>query len=78
MEELTGLVTSGLLAPGSKSERRGIYLDTAAGRFVLRRPGANAFSDPVLEKLVGRRITAFGEMRDYILLLADWRAVHDD
>ena len=40
---------------GSKSERDAVMLDTADASFVLRRRGGNAFSDPQLDALVGRR-----------------------
>jgi hypothetical protein len=75
MEEFQGLVTAGPFARGSKSEHRGVFLETDSGRFVLRRPGGNPFSDPVLDGLVGRKISATGETHNYVLLLADWREI---
>ncbi len=75
MEEFTGLVTAGPFGRGSKSRHEGVFLETDVGRFVLRRPGANPFSDPVLDHLVGRRISATGETHDYVLLLAHWQEI---
>ncbi len=77
MEELTGVVTTDAFAPNSKSAHQGVYLETDAGRFVLRRPGANAFHDPELQALVGRRIAAMGEKRGYVLLVTGWRGLDD-
>jgi hypothetical protein len=57
-QELTGLVIKAPFALGSKSEHEAILLDTGDKRYVLRREGGNAFFDPVLEQLVGRKSEA--------------------
>lgn len=73
MEELTGKVTRDTFAKGSKSERPAVFLKTPKGSFVLRRAGGNAFMDPALDELVGKTITANGELHGYTFLMADWR-----
>ena len=70
--EFIGTVTKRPFGSRSKSEHIAVYLDTPQGNFVLRRPGGNAFSDPELEKLVGRRIRCRGERSDYLLILSEW------
>ena len=77
MGEYSGLVTSAPFASGSKSASDAIYLETGEGRFMLRRPEGNAFADPALQALVGKRIVATGELHDYLLLLDEWRETSD-
>lgn len=72
MQSLTGEVTRDALASGSKSERDAVLLKTDRGTFVLRRAGGNAFRDPELDELVGKRITATGEVHGYTFLMASW------
>jgi hypothetical protein len=60
--ELTGKVTQGDFAKGSKSEHTAMYLETDEGSFILRHVGGNAFSDPTLLKLKGKTITAKGTL----------------
>jgi hypothetical protein len=74
-QELTGLVIKAPFALGSKSEREAILLDTGDKRYVLRRDGGNAFFDPVLEQLVGRKIRGAGRVAGYTFLLSDWAEV---
>jgi hypothetical protein len=74
-QELTGLVIKAPFAVRSKSEREAILLDTGDKRYVLRREGGNAFFDPVLEQLVGRKIRAAGRITSYTFLLSDWAEV---
>ena len=75
MQQISGKVVKGAFGTGSKSERQAIYLQSKRGRFVLRRPGENAFHDPVLEALVGRTIRCRGEIDGYLFLLSDWSEV---
>ena len=65
MEEVSGQVVKAPFGTGSKSEHDAVYLNTDKGRFVLRRPGANAFSDPELENLVGKKIQGRGQTVGY-------------
>jgi hypothetical protein len=67
---ITGMVTRMLIAPRSKSQHVGVVLRTDAGdEYILRRSGANAFHDAVLERLVGSRITGLGTVtnRNFIM-----------
>jgi hypothetical protein len=55
----------------SKSEHDGVFLVTPSGEYLLRRQGGNPFYDPELEKLVGKRIVAKGDViGDYTFLLS--------
>lgn len=59
-EELKGTVERRRYAAGSKSDHDAVMLVTEEGAFRLRRKGGNPFRDPLLEKLVGKRIAARG------------------
>jgi len=67
-----GKVVKRAFAVGSKSEREAVMLTTAAGDYVLRRAGGNAFQDPELDALVGQTIAAEGELHGYTLLMKQW------
>ena len=71
-DTFTGTVVKACFAPGSKSEREAVMLDTGSERLVLRQKGGNAFRDPALEALVGRRITGSGHRTGYTLILDNW------
>jgi hypothetical protein len=66
--ELKGKVVIKRFAKGSKSEHDAVYLETDQGNYVLRQAGANPFADPKLKKLVGKRISAEGTLKDYLFL----------
>ena len=68
IEALQGNVVRAPFAAGSKSERQAIWLETARGRFVLRRKDGPTFGDKALEKYVGKRVTCDGFIVDYMLL----------
>ena len=70
--EFTGRVIKEVFAKGSKSERPAVLLDTGDKRYVLRRRGGNPFSDPALDKLVGKNIRAVGDVSGYTLLMSEW------
>jgi hypothetical protein len=55
---------------GSKSERVAILIQTDEGRFVLRRKGAKAFSDPELDRFVGETVRVNGFLVAGATLLA--------
>jgi hypothetical protein len=71
--EQNGNVVKKTVAAGSKSERPAVMLQTDDGDYVLRIQGGNAFHDPRLEELVGKRIRARGELHGYTFLMDDWR-----
>jgi hypothetical protein len=60
VKNLRGTVTRGGYAKGSKSERVAVFLETAEGRFLLRRKGGPAFADVKLERYVGHTIELDG------------------
>jgi hypothetical protein len=66
--QLTGKVMQKKFAEGSKSEHNAIYLKTNHGSFQLRRLGGNPFADPVLKKLVGKKITAAGTLNQKLFI----------
>jgi hypothetical protein len=67
-----GIVRKRLIAPGSKSERQGVVLETEEGSLLLRREGGNPFHDPELERLVGKRIRAEGSEHGHTLVVTLW------
>ena len=71
----TGRVIRQPFAQGSKSEREAVMLQTDSGTHVLRRLGGNAFSDPELDRLVGREIEAEADLHGYTLLMKSWREI---
>ena len=73
--ELVGKVVQKKFAQGSKSEHDAMYLETDQGSFVLRRLGGNPFSDPVLKKLVGKKITATGILNKSLFLATDVKLI---
>ena len=68
----TGQVVKERVAAGSKSDRAAVMLDTGEARYVLRRRGGNAFADPALDELVGRRLRFEGLVHGYTLIVSDW------
>lgn len=55
-----GRVTRRPYAVGSKSEHEAVMLVTDEGEFRLTRRGGNPFSDPELDRLVGKYLEAEG------------------
>jgi hypothetical protein len=68
----TGKVVSRTTGTGSKSEHEAVMLETPNKDYVLRIKGGNPFSNPALDKLVGKTIKATGELADYVFFLEDW------
>jgi hypothetical protein len=68
IEGLTGAVKRGPFGTGSKSEREAVWLETAEGRFVLRRKEGPTFDDRELEKYVSKRVKCDGFIVGYMLL----------
>jgi len=73
--EISGRVIKEMFAEGTKSKHQAVMLDTGEGRYVLRRQGGNPFSDPELNKLVGKTIRGTGQLTGYTFILADWSEV---
>ena len=74
---ITGKVVSRVTGKGSKSEHEAVMLETSSKDYVLRIRGGNPFSNPQLDKLVGKTIKATGEVADYVLFLDDWEETGD-
>ena len=70
--QIKGRVIREVVAKGSKSERPAVLLDTGTTLYVLRRPGENPFNDPTLDALVGKDISATGNVNGNTLFLSDW------
>jgi hypothetical protein len=70
--EIKGRVIKEIVAKGSKSERAAVLLDTGKKQYVLRRPGENPYSDSTLDDLVGKTISATGNVNGVTLFLSDW------
>lgn len=71
--KLNGKVVRARFAPGSKSDHMAVMLDTDEGRFKLRRPEGNPFSDPELDKLVGSEIEGAGNITGNLFIMTDWK-----
>jgi hypothetical protein len=70
-----GLVVRKRVSAGSKSDREAVVLQTGEAELVLRREGGNAFADPELDKLVGRRIRGTGRRAGYTFIMTSWEDV---
>jgi len=66
--ELTGKVIQKIFGENSKSEHNAVFLQTDDATYQLRRLGGNAFSDPILNKLIGKNITATGILTGMLFL----------
>jgi len=71
-DQYEGRVVRKRVGEGSKNEHSAVVLETADNDLVLRRQGGNAFRDPLLEELVGRRIRGMGRRSGSTLILTDW------
>jgi hypothetical protein len=65
---LRGQVTRDLYGQGSKSEREAVFIDTADGRYVLRRKTGSVFDDPELMPYVGHLVECDGFLLGTTLL----------
>ena len=74
LQSWTGILERRLLAAGSKSERQGLVLRLDGGQVLpVRRLGANAFQDEVLEGLVGRRLEVQArQLESGVLQVESW------
>jgi hypothetical protein len=74
--ELEGQIVRKPFGTGTKSEHDAIYVESAAGRFVLRRPGTNPFEiDRDLEALVGARVRFSGSVSGYTFFVSKWEVL---
>jgi hypothetical protein len=71
--QFSGEVIHHKVGAGSKSEHTAVVLLTSEGPLKLRRASGNPFHDAELEKLVGRKIVAEGQVHQGQLLLASWQ-----
>ena len=65
---LGGRVVAGEYGKGSKSERPALFLETASGRFILRRKTGPVFGDDELQKYVGQQVECDGFLSGNTLL----------
>jgi hypothetical protein len=73
--DIEGSVIRELVGKGSKSEHDAVMIETEKGKYVLRRKGGNPFSDPELDRLVGKRIRATGVLGDYTFIMSGWKEI---
>ena len=71
LQKFSGSVVKRPFGGGTKSEHDAVMLVTNDGRIHPRRQGGNAFCDPALEKLVGKRVQITGTVTGYTLLITD-------
>ena len=69
--ELTGKLVRKQFGKGSKSEHDSIILESEKESYVIRRIGGNPFKDPVLEKLVGKKVKVTGFVDQYTFMARD-------
>ncbi len=70
---LQGRVVRKRVSIGSKSEHEAMVLVTPEGaEYRLRRQEGNAFRDPELDALEGRRIECEGIVRDGLVIMTRW------
>jgi hypothetical protein len=75
-KKFSGSVIKRAFGVGTKSEHDAIMLITDNGDYVLRRQGGNAFHDPALEELVGKKVQVTGTVTGYTLLMTDCRTAN--
>ena len=71
LQKFSGSVVKRPFGAGTKSEHDAVMLVTNDGEYLLRRQGGNAFCDPALEELVGKRVQITGTVTGYTLLIQD-------
>jgi hypothetical protein len=74
---LSGVVVRRPFGTGSKSEHLAVSLDSGGRLYRLRRSGGNPFSDPVVERLVGKRVHAHGIVTGTDFIMTNWDEVAD-
>jgi hypothetical protein len=77
-QSFTGRVTRGPFGGVSKSAHTAVYLETDSGeKYKLVRVGGNPFNDPALNKLVGKKVQATGQVNDYQFLAKEVKEVEE-
>jgi hypothetical protein len=76
--QFRGRVIKKPFATGSKSERKAVFLVTDEDEYVLRHEDGNPFFDPVVEALVGKRISCQGVVTGYTLIMSEWTELSDE
>jgi hypothetical protein len=66
---VVGDVVRKRIGGGSKTDHDAVVLDTGAQTLLLRRRGGNAFADPALDELVGRRVRLEGTATETTFLI---------
>lgn len=70
---LSGKVHKRTVNQGSKSEHDAVTLVTEAKEYILRRKGGKAFSDSILDGLVGKTIEASGTVHSTTFIMDAWK-----
>lgn len=65
---VTGRVSRGPFGTGSKSEHEAVWIETADGRWVLRRKGGPAMGDDALDRYVGCTVRCDGMLLAHTLV----------
>lgn len=68
VERLEGKVGTGPFGTGSKSESKATWIESAEGRFILRRKDGPSFGDDALKKYVGKNVVCSGFIVGYTFL----------
>ncbi|MFM9911367.1 MAG: hypothetical protein ACKVOW_18655 [Chitinophagaceae bacterium] len=61
----------------SKTEYDALFIKTGRISYVLRQPGQSPFKNPELEKLIGKKIKAEGELVKDIFFITKWELDED-
>ena len=73
--DLRGRVIKDTYAKGSKSEHSAFIIETANGRYVLRRKTGPAFADPKLLKYVDHQVSCNGFLLNDSLLAEEIKII---
>ncbi len=68
VDALVGRVVAGPTGVGSKSERTAVWIDTAQGRYLLRRKAGPSHGDATLDRYVGQQVMCSGFVVGHSLL----------
>ncbi len=68
VDALAGSVMAGPVGAGSKSERAAVWIETAQGRYLLRRQGGPSHGDATLLRYIGQRVVCCGFIVGHSLL----------
>jgi hypothetical protein len=60
VDALEGRVVAGPVGAGSKSQREAVWIETAQGRYLLRRRTGPSHGDATLARYVGLRVVCSG------------------